>query len=181
MFVTLAPSDTSREGILLSRSIPVFALFCAVASLGQQPEAGGSLTGKLTDLTGVGVSGATVIAVQRASGLSRSTVSDTSGRYQFVDLPDGQYELTAERAGFSNEKRVVRVRVLQATTVSMQLGSVETASQFTGQQLIFNSPQSRTTPSLLDSRDSSNAMDGAEQALQAPNMADGLMAIQEFR
>lgn len=176
--VNLRRSVAVREDTLLSRSIPVIALFCTVASLAQQPDAGGSLSGRLTDLTGVGVSGATVRVLQLGSELSRSTVSDGNGRYQFFDLPDGQYEVTADRAGFANEKRVVRVRALQATMVSMQLGSAEPSSDFPGQRLIFNAPQSRTTPSLLDARDSS---DGAEQALQAPNMADGLMAIQEFR
>jgi hypothetical protein len=165
---------------LLSRSIPVFALFCAVASVAQQPDAGGSLSGRLTDLSGGSVSGATIRVVQRGAEFSRSTVSDASGRFQFVDLPGGQYEVTTERAGFADEKQVVYVRALQATALSMQLERSET-SELPGQRLIFNAPQKSTTPSLLDAPQPSSSVDRAEPTLQMPDMVDGLTAIQEFR
>jgi len=162
----------------LSRSVPVFALFCATASLlAQQQSFGGSLSGRLTDLSGVNVAEATVTVVQDGTERSFSTASDRNGRFQFADLPDGRYEVTVHRANFADARRVVTVQGHEAAVVSVQLGKAESAAQ-PSQRLIFNTPRSNTaTMPLLDEP----RPVGEGQAIEMPDMLNGLTAIQEFR
>lgn len=43
------------------------------------------------------------------NSISKSTFSDTSGRFVFENLPDGNYELSISRVGFSEQKKVVKI------------------------------------------------------------------------
>src|SRR5215510_8349486 len=58
------------------------------------------LTGLVTDPSGAAVSGAAIQLRSAATAAVRSTVSATDGRYQFSLVPPGEYEVTAEAAGF---------------------------------------------------------------------------------
>ena len=46
------------------------------------------------------VTGATVMARNAATGLSRTTTTDTDGVYKFIGLPPGEYEISAEAQSF---------------------------------------------------------------------------------
>ncbi|HEY6412830.1 MAG TPA: TonB-dependent receptor [Edaphobacter sp.] len=161
---------------MLKRSILVTALFCAVAAWAQQAETGGSLSGRLNDPSGADVAGATVTLVQHGTERSRSTVSDRNGRFEFVGLPDGQYDVTVERTGFAGERRVVRLQAHEAEVVSVQMEKVGVSAQLPGQRLSFDAPRAEATaPQSLTSAG------GGERVAEMPDMLDGLAAIQEFR
>ena len=64
-----------------------------------------SLSGRITDQTGAGLSGATVIAANVETGISRRAISDQSGRYRLLELPIGRYEVHASKPGFAEEMR----------------------------------------------------------------------------
>ncbi len=71
------------------------ALFCF--SLTAQ-EATGKVAGNVTDPSGAAVANAKVTVIQVATGTGHQTQTDQSGFYQVLQLPIGQYRVTAEAA-----------------------------------------------------------------------------------
>ena len=61
--------------------------------------------GRITDTTGAVVPGASVNAVNTQTGFSRGTTSSTTGDYQLVAMPVGDYRIAVEAQGL---KRMVR-------------------------------------------------------------------------
>jgi len=60
-----------------------------------------TLLGAVTDQSGAALANATVTAKARETGLQRTTTSDHEGRYRIAELAIGEYEVRAERQGFS--------------------------------------------------------------------------------
>ena len=58
------------------------------------------LSGQVLDPQGAAVAGTKVTMKNVATGASRSQDSSAEGRYTFVGLPPGRYELTVEKSGF---------------------------------------------------------------------------------
>ena len=63
--------------------------------------AGASIQGTLKDQQGAVLPGATVTLRNEETGVVRTAVTDTEGRYQFLALAPGRYALSAELAGFA--------------------------------------------------------------------------------
>jgi Carboxypeptidase regulatory-like domain/TonB dependent receptor len=82
----------------------------------------GSIRGTVVDPSGALVQGASVIATQTETGLTRSTTADHSGAYVLLELPIGHYQLQAEAKGF--EKYVqqgITLNVNETATVLVHL------------------------------------------------------------
>ena len=92
------------------------------ASVAQTQSNAADLSGSVVDPSDAIVPGATVTAKNLATGITRtSTVSD-SGTFQFLALPPGEYEITADAATF--KKTVispVRLTVGQSAELKIQL------------------------------------------------------------
>ena len=87
----------------------------------------GQVNGVVTDNTGGVVPGATVKAVEAATGIARETVSGTDGRYNFTSLRPTTYDITTELTGFRTAQRKgVILQANQNLTVnfSLELGSL---------------------------------------------------------
>src|SRR5207248_5081047 len=89
------PMLTSSPRILIA-----FALVLLLVPFGYAQTVSATLEGRVTDSTGAVLPKATVTAVNKATGITRSTVSSASGDYQISLLPVGDYTVTAELAGF---------------------------------------------------------------------------------
>src|SRR5512141_1891170 len=72
--------------------------FLACQAIGQITT--GSILGVVADETGARTPGATVTVTNSDTGITRSLVTDASGRYRAPNLPPGQYEVKAELSGF---------------------------------------------------------------------------------
>src|SRR5204863_409641 len=82
----------------------VIAILAASDHVFAQPA--GTLAGALFDQTG----GALVNAALDVSGpVARQRQSDATGRFEFGDLPPGDYVLTAALTGFESFHRTVRI------------------------------------------------------------------------
>src|SRR5215470_2527326 len=87
----------------------------------------GQINGVVTDNTGAVVPGATVKAVESATGLSRETVSGSDGRYTFTALRPTTYDITAELTGFrTSTRKGVLLQANENLTVnfSIELGAL---------------------------------------------------------
>lgn len=96
------------------------SLFFSGLALGQSSTT--SLRGTVSDPQGAVVPGASVALANPNTGFSRSTVTDNSGVYQFLQLPPGTYTLTITMTGFATQKTEnVRLMVNLSATVDVTL------------------------------------------------------------
>ena len=101
------------------------ALVFAMAAFGQNENA--TLTGRVTDPTGLGVSNADVVLTERATGAARSTKTAVEGIYRFDLLPPGDYSIKVTASGFKTfeDTRVhLDVAMSASLDVPLVLGSV---------------------------------------------------------
>ncbi len=85
-----------------------------------------SLYGRVTDQQGAVLPGVTVTVTSLAAAVTRSTVSDATGNYQFLALPPGQYSVKVELTGFRTATRdgiELPVDVRTKMDVPMEIGA----------------------------------------------------------
>jgi len=113
----------SRLGILLY----LFAFFGVSAWVGAQT-VNSTLQGRVLDPTGAGISGATVTAVNAATGLTRSATVSAEGEYRIDGLPAGDYTVNAEKQGFQKSAKKVHLDLGASGNLdfSLGLGQVQT-------------------------------------------------------
>ena len=82
----------------------------------------GQINGVITDNSGAIVPGATVKAVETATGLARDTVAGSDGRYNFTSLRPTSYDITAELSGFrTSQRKGVLLQANQNLTVNFAI------------------------------------------------------------
>lgn len=81
----------------------LFLFLIALCGLGSAyaQSSTGSISGAATDQSEAAIPGATVTIKATATGLSRSIATNSDGRYHFVNVPTGTYEVTVEAKNFS--------------------------------------------------------------------------------
>ncbi len=95
----------------------------------------GSLIGNVTDPNGALVPGAAVTATDQGTGIVKSTVTDPTGAYQFVNLPPGTYTLKVALSGFKSFERrdlLVQANDIERTNVALEIGNMEQEVTVTG-------------------------------------------------
>src|ERR1700722_11785611 len=91
------PMSNTVERFFISTLLCLF-LACAPRAYAQQTL--GGITGTVLDATGASVPAATVTIVGDQTKLPRTLQTADTGRYDFVNLPIGNYTITVTRAGF---------------------------------------------------------------------------------
>jgi iron complex outermembrane receptor protein len=97
-------------------SAAVLALVYVAAPAVAQPA--GMVSGSISDQTGAPLPGVRMTIRGVEDG---DTQSNASGDFIFQDLPEGDYEISAELSGFERARRAVHVRVGERITVSFTL------------------------------------------------------------
>lgn len=111
----------------------LLVLFGTAGILAQTATA--SLSGVVTDPNGAVVPGVTVVATNKAIGLTRSVSTNGSGAYAFPNLPVGSYELTFTAKGFKTTKVMsltLNVGQTLTTDVSLEVGEISVTEDLTG-------------------------------------------------
>src|SRR6185295_12341454 len=94
----------------------LLAILAAARAAFAQPA--GTLAGSLFDQTG----GALVnVALDVRGPVVLERQSDTTGRFEFRDLPPGDYELKATLAGFESLHRAIRIESGKIISVSLTM------------------------------------------------------------
>jgi Carboxypeptidase regulatory-like domain/TonB-dependent Receptor Plug Domain len=112
-----------RDSIGVPRIVCALALFflCVGAPL-SLAQVYGNMTGMITDQSGAAVSGATVAAINQDTGISRTAVTDQSGRCRLFSLPIGHYEVRVMKDGFAEAIRDgIRLALGQEASVDLVL------------------------------------------------------------
>jgi Carboxypeptidase regulatory-like domain/TonB dependent receptor-like, beta-barrel len=81
----------------------------------------GSVSGYALDPSGLSISGATVTLENERHSLRRTALSDTTGFYEFSELPPALYELSVDVRGFQPFQTVVAVPVDHHARVDVRL------------------------------------------------------------
>ena len=83
---------TCRRSVLLpSLLCTALVLICLVPRPAASQVLYGSILGDVKDSTGASLPGANVVITNKNTGLTRETVTDTAGHFNFPDLPAGVY------------------------------------------------------------------------------------------
>ena len=101
-------------------------LCCAALPVWAQTTSMGTMTGVVTDPSNAVIPGATVAIKDKSTGDSQTTTSNNSGRYVFVNLRPGTYEVTITKTGFSKvsiPSDVIEVGMVSTNNVVMKIGS----------------------------------------------------------
>src|SRR5256712_7539930 len=104
------------------------AMWLWTASPAMAQQGTGELRGRVVDQQGAVLPGVTVVAKNEGSGQYREIVSGADGSFFMSALIPGNYEITAQLAGFKKYQRGgVRVEVgkTQSVDVQLQVGAIE--------------------------------------------------------
>jgi hypothetical protein len=106
----------------------------------------GDIVGKVTDAQGAVIVKAKVTATETATGLVRTGSTNAEGFYEFVLLPPGKYEVTAEAPSMA--KGVIRLELLVGTQRTVNL-VLQPAGAATTVEVSGEAPAIETTSSDL--------------------------------
>src|SRR5689334_11355381 len=108
--------------------LSLLTLCLPLSAFGQQAT-NATLTGTITDPHGAVISGASVTATHKATGVKRDTTTNDSGLYVLSNMPPGDYELKVAAQGFTSEvsKTAISLKVGQTVTlnVTLEIGLTE--------------------------------------------------------
>jgi hypothetical protein len=100
-----------------------------------------SLHGTVLDKSRAAIAGAKVSLVNAAQGLQRDAVTPSTGEFEFLALPPGNYSLTVEKEGFSKYAQTglqLLVNNPATVTVTLQVGTVATQVEVIAQAAVIN-------------------------------------------
>jgi hypothetical protein len=104
--------SSKRVALLLA----ALCCFLALTPSALFSQTAGTVNGLVTDPSGAAVAAATVTLTDKATGSPRTTTTNEAGRYVFVEVPSGTYDLSISKTGF----RVTKLAA-QKVTVGTEL------------------------------------------------------------
>jgi hypothetical protein len=166
---------------LRSALLFVGAILCVVTTaVAQDPR--GSIRGRVSDSSSAFVPGATVSAVNVATGVRAEAQTNQDGMYSIPFLPPGVYTLNAELSGFSPWSRAdVQVRVSETTelNITMTVGAVsERVEVKAGTPLLDTA--SASLGQVMDSRRIQELPIAAGNALELTLLTPGMIEPSKF-
>ena len=128
----MKPENSLRKWQVFAVALSAFALIFPVSSYGQATDS--IIVGVVTDSTGSGIPGASVVAANKQTGVKYQTVTVGAGEYRINNVPIGAYDVRASAAGFANATAANAVLELNRTTtvnLTLSVGAVSTSVEVT--------------------------------------------------
>ena len=165
--------SSQRKSLVILFLFVYSAIWSFLPSLFAQAVAdSGTITGNVIDSSGAVVSEATVSIRNPVSQYERTTATDSTGRFQFSNVPLNRYHLTASAKGIYTAIRDVNVRSGAPASVLLKLNTAGTSEMVTGDGLTENDTIKYTD---LDRQMFSKAFSNQIPAssIQSPILRDG--------
>lgn len=134
--------------VSLTLSFSLLLLAAPTSLFGQASSSAGRLEGRVTDVSGALVPGASVTARNTATGITSKLSSDSQGHFEFVTLAPGNYEVSIAAPGFSDSvAKSVAIRVGTTATLDPMLavGGDQTQITVSAEDLIDTQQSSLAT------------------------------------
>jgi hypothetical protein len=125
--------------------------FCAFATAAAAQTFTGGIRGVVSDPNGV-IPGVTVTLVNEATNVSRDTVTNDVGQYNFPAVPPGTYTIKTSLTGYkSSEQKGLRVGTQQFLTidVTLEVGTLQETVTVTGEAPLIDT-STASTGGVLD-------------------------------
>ena len=109
-----------------------FVFLCSLAfQLRAQSGNAGTVQGTITDPTGAVIPNAAVTLSNSASGLSRTTASDSTGHFEFANIPLSAYRLVIAAKGFAPLAQNIEIHSVVGVNLKpiLQIGTANTTIQ----------------------------------------------------
>ena len=122
-----------------------------------------SITGTVTDPSGAVVPDVKVVATNTGTNLAHTVTSNTSGVYNLVFLPVGQYQLTAEAKGFKKVSLgpfTLEVNQIARIEVKLEVGETVQTVEVTAVAPILQTESTATGDSVNSAKLSSLPLNG---------------------
>ncbi|HEY4050169.1 MAG TPA: TonB-dependent receptor, partial [Acidobacteriaceae bacterium] len=127
--------------------LAVITVIALASPLSSQTTATGALAGELLDPTGAVIPGATLHLVNQGTSRTLTAISTDSGRFSFLLLPPGSYELQASKTDFETlELFGLEVYVTETLEVEARM---RLATQFQNTQVVSEPLMVQTDNSVL--------------------------------
>jgi Carboxypeptidase regulatory-like domain/TonB dependent receptor len=97
-------SFKAAKTFVMTAALAMVSMLFLAGSVSAQVNATGSLSGTVKDKTGAVVSGATVTATNKSTGLTRSATTGDDGNYRIDLLPAGRYDVKVSAGNFADAK-----------------------------------------------------------------------------
>ncbi|MGA8508946.1 MAG: carboxypeptidase-like regulatory domain-containing protein [Candidatus Sulfotelmatobacter sp.] len=126
----------------------------SVLPVWSQSTSSGTVSGSVTDPSNAVVPGATVALTDSSTNIARSTTTNKEGRYIFVDVTPGVYNISVTKSGFATtktEKQEVKVGESLTLNLSLQVGGANVVVEVSavGNELqTMNATVGNTVPSI---------------------------------
>ncbi|PYR44056.1 MAG: TonB-dependent receptor [Acidobacteria bacterium] len=140
--------------MMVRRVLVALSLFVALLVASPAHAQTGQINGSITDNTGAVVPGATVRAIEAATGLSRDTVTGADGRYTFAAMRPTTYDITAELTGFrTSQRKGVLLQANENLTLNfaIEIGAIAESVTVAGQSPTVDVTSS-TLSEVVDSK-----------------------------
>ena len=109
--------------------VVLFSLVFGFTSPAPAQNVTATLQGQAFDQSGGVIPNAKVTAVNKATGVTRTTLTSSSGEYDLPAMPIGDYTVTVEAAGFKTLAQDVTLQVGQAATLNFNLAVGEASEK----------------------------------------------------
>ena len=110
----------------------------------------GEIVGSVTDTSGAGVPGATILFESAAATRPLQVVTGAQGRFQLFNVPIGTYTVTVSLSGFSTQKQTIDVRLGGKATVNavLAVGAVTEVITVEGASPLIDTTSSRSATNI---------------------------------
>src|SRR6266849_2182708 len=133
--------------------IGILALSVGSGNVFAQATASATIQGTVTDKSGAVVSGAQVVAKNKATDLTRTATTSDTGYYRFELLPVGTYSVTVTKAGFGTVAQTVETLIGQVATVNAELkpGATSEVIEVTSEALLVDQTKTSVSQNITPS------------------------------
>ena len=115
-----------------SHSLLFFAAPLALVTAAFAQDANGRIVGRVTDPQNAIIAGAKITVTESDTKVSRTTTTTSDGTYQVLELPIGNYIVSAEQPGFSTvttEPQPLRINSSLRIDINLKVGNVSDTVQ----------------------------------------------------
>ena len=126
------------------------ALSLLVGGTAFAQERTGEVVGQVTDASGAGVPGATVIFQSATATRPIQVVTGAQGRFQLFNVPVGTYTVTSSLSGFSTHKQTIEIGLGVKATVNaiLAVGAVTEVITVEGASPLIDTTSSRSATNI---------------------------------